>query len=74
MNAWIAAFGPTLLAPIFPRLCVMGFTYAQPFLIKQAVSLAATPDAQPFNNWGYGLIGAFTLVYAGLAARAPIPT
>ncbi|POR34539.1 Multidrug resistance-associated protein 1 [Tolypocladium paradoxum] len=62
MNAWVGAFAPALLAPIFPRLCVMGFTYAQPFLIKQAVSLAATPDAQPFNNWGYGLIGAFTLV------------
>ncbi|KND92186.1 Multidrug resistance-associated protein 1 [Tolypocladium ophioglossoides CBS 100239] len=54
MNAWVGAFAPALLAPIFPRLCVMGFTYAQPFLIKQAVGLAATPNAQPYNNWGTG--------------------
>lgn len=31
--------------------------------------LAQLPKAQFFDNWGYGLIGAFALVYGGLAVR-----
>jgi ATP-binding cassette, subfamily C (CFTR/MRP), member 1 len=69
MSTWMGAFGKSILAPIIPRLCMMAFVYAQPFLIKQAIILAQLPKAEIFDNWGYGLIGAFVIVYGGLAVR-----
>lgn len=61
--------GP-LTIPIIPRLFQIGFTYTQPFLITAAINLAATPQTQQFNNNGYGLIGAYILVYTGIAVRS----
>lgn len=69
MSTWMGAFGKSIMAPIIPRLCMMAFVYAQPFLIKQAISLALFPKTQEYDNWGYGLIGAFVIVYGGLAVR-----
>lgn len=63
------AFRGPLAIPIIPRLFQIGFTYAQPFLITAAINLAATPQTQQFNNNGYGLIGAYILVYTGIAVR-----
>lgn len=47
----------------------MGFTYSQPFVIKQAIILGQLPKTEFFDNYGYGLIGAFALVYTGLSVR-----
>lgn len=55
------------MMPVIPRLFQIGFTYAQPFLVTAAINLAATPQTQPYNNNGYGLIGAYILVYSGIA-------
>ncbi|OBR10917.1 ABC transporter [Colletotrichum higginsianum IMI 349063] len=53
------------LAPVIPRLCLTVFTFAQPFLIKTTVTFVGneSPDA----NYGRGLIGAWVLVYLGIA-------
>lgn len=69
LGAWVKAFIGPLAIPIIPRLFQIGFTYAQPFLITAAINLAATPQTQEFNNNGYGLIGAYFLVYTGIAVR-----
>lgn len=66
-GTWIKVLEPTLLAPIIPRLFLSGFTYAQPFLVNEAVGLAVLPEGQPYDNYGYGLIVAFIFVYFGLA-------
>lgn len=66
-NTWCAAFPGPLMLPIIPRLFQIGFTYAQPFLVTEAIALANTPQQQPFTNIGYGLIGAYILVYFGIA-------
>ena len=50
-----------------PKLLLIGFLYAQPLLINRAIELASLPEQQPFNNIGYGLIGAYALVYIGIA-------
>jgi ATP-binding cassette, subfamily C (CFTR/MRP), member 1 len=52
---------------IFPRLCLVAFNYAQPFLISSAISYVSQPS--PKKNDGYGLIAATGLVYLGIAVR-----
>ncbi|GFF44547.1 hypothetical protein IFM46972_07580 [Aspergillus udagawae] len=55
-----------MVAIAFPRLCVVGFSIAQPFLIGKVVSVLHGLD--PFSlNIGYGLIGATAIVFTGIA-------
>ena len=63
-----ALWRPFLLAA-FPRVCLIGFTFAQPFLISRVLHLLAQsdPDSREAANDGYGLIGATALIYLGLA-------
>lgn len=55
-----------LAATVFPRLCAIGFKFAQPFLIGSLIRYldAAAPED---SSSGHGLIGAFALVYSGVA-------
>ncbi|KFA49912.1 hypothetical protein S40293_01213 [Stachybotrys chartarum IBT 40293] len=67
---WLKTFRLNMLGAVFPRLCLTGFTFAQPFLMKQAivhVNDAAYGSHPALDNQGYGLIGAFFLTYAGIA-------
>ncbi|GKT91860.1 ABC transporter [Colletotrichum tofieldiae] len=57
-------FGP-FLSPVLPRLFLTVFTFAQPFLINTTVSFVGQQD--PDANYGRGLIGAWALVYLGIA-------
>jgi ATP-binding cassette subfamily C (CFTR/MRP) protein 1 len=50
---------------IFPRLCLIGFRYAQPFLLSRTVEFASSPD-EP-DSIGWGLTGAFGIVFVGMA-------
>ncbi|CAG8957988.1 hypothetical protein HYFRA_00000331 [Hymenoscyphus fraxineus] len=56
-----------LLASVFPRLCLIGFNYTQPFLITAAIDLSQSEVTPQSQNEGYGLIGAYILVYVGIA-------
>jgi len=56
-----------LISAVFPRLCLIGFSYAQPFLITRAIKLLMEPESQASMNTGYGLIGATFLIYFGIA-------
>lgn len=55
--------------PAVPKIFQIAFTYTQPFLVKQGIALAGMPEIQPYNNFGYGLIGAYAIVYTGIAVR-----
>ncbi|KAM3069136.1 hypothetical protein ACMFMG_010661 [Clarireedia jacksonii] len=48
-----------------PRLCVIGFRYSMPFLLSRTVDFAN--DLNQAENIGWGLTGAFGLVFLGLA-------
>lgn len=50
---------------LFPRLCLIGLNYAQPFLIQSAVHHIEDPSSS--KNDGYGLVGATIFIYLGLA-------
>ncbi|KAJ3549386.1 hypothetical protein NM208_g529 [Fusarium decemcellulare] len=56
-----------ILSIIFPRLCFIGFTFCQPFLISTTLAWAENDGDSDDMNQGYGLIGAWFIVYVGLA-------
>ncbi|GKZ33772.1 hypothetical protein AbraIFM66950_003807 [Aspergillus brasiliensis] len=56
-----------VLRTIFPRLCLIGFSYAQTFFIQRALEHLQRPNTQLIRNEGYGLIGAAALIYGGIA-------
>ncbi|KAF5565087.1 multidrug resistance [Fusarium phyllophilum] len=60
---------PTL-SIIFPRLCFIGFTFCQPFLISATLAWAENDSESDDMNQGYGLIGAWFLVFMGLAVTS----
>lgn len=48
-------------------MCLIGFNYAQPFLITAAIDTISGPKDASKSNDGYGLIGATGLIYLGIA-------
>lgn len=66
----IMAFGKLkwdILYAIPPRLAYTGLQFCQPFLVSQAVTLAQEPITTETTNTGYGMIGAYFVVYVGIA-------
>ncbi|KAF4774111.1 ABC transporter [Colletotrichum scovillei] len=70
LRASLRSYFVPFLSPILPRLCLTVFTFAQPFLINTTVAYVArtSPDA----NYGRGLIGAWALVYLGIAVSTSV--
>ncbi|CAF3522690.1 unnamed protein product [Fusarium graminearum] len=60
-----------LLLPILPRLFLLGFTLAQPFLIHTAVSYTSLSHDERSVNEGNLLVAAFVLTFVGYASTAP---
>ncbi len=66
-SATIKAYKWPLLWGFLPRLALVGLNFSQPFLINTAINLSAEPVNDQTTNIGYGLIGAYALVYIGIA-------
>jgi ATP-binding cassette, subfamily C (CFTR/MRP), member 1 len=60
-NKWLICKG------IIPRLFQMGFTLAQPFLVKRVVSYIQGHEFARTRGFDIGLIMAYTIVYIGIA-------
>jgi ATP-binding cassette, subfamily C (CFTR/MRP), member 1 len=67
VSASIKAFRKPLAAMVFPRICLIGLNFAQPFLISRLLNLFRDPDSINNRNIGYGLIGATGAIYLGIA-------
>ncbi|KAM3565252.1 hypothetical protein MY1884_000325 [Beauveria asiatica] len=67
-NAFVAAcaraFASSFILAVIPRLFLVGFRFAQPFLITDMLEFIGDRSAP--QNIGNGLIGAYALVYAGM--------
>lgn len=50
---------------VFPRICLMGFRFSQPFLLTRTVHFANNPSESDSTGWG--LTAAFGLVFLGMA-------
>ncbi|EMD95327.1 hypothetical protein COCHEDRAFT_112393 [Bipolaris maydis C5] len=57
----------SILAVVPPRLCLIGFNFCQPFLINRAVKFSQETSNPQQRNIGYGLIGAYIIVFVGIA-------
>ncbi|KAL2812693.1 P-loop containing nucleoside triphosphate hydrolase protein [Aspergillus granulosus] len=57
----------SILAVVPPRLCLIGLTFCQPLLLHKAMELSAEKVTVESTHVGYGLIGAYVLVYVGMA-------
>jgi ABC-type multidrug transport system fused ATPase/permease subunit len=56
-----------LLSAVPARLALIGFTFAQPILLKRALAVSSSEPSEYNSNVGYALIGAYFLVYTGMA-------
>ena len=56
-----------LLAPIIPRAVLLALTICQPILLHELLTYLSAPVETMSKNTGYGLIGAYALVYTGSA-------
>ncbi|KAJ6139789.1 ABC transporter integral membrane type 1 [Penicillium samsonianum] len=65
--AFVCCFWLEFLAVAFPRVCMIGFNFAQPFMITAVLVYIENPITPESLNRGYGLIGATFLIYLGLA-------
>ncbi|RDK41575.1 ABC transporter [Aspergillus phoenicis ATCC 13157] len=65
---WIMAWEHklVLLTAALPRLCFTAFTFTQPFLIDAVVKYLQTVSENHNRKDGYGLLGAYIIVYVGL--------
>ncbi|KPM39618.1 ATP-binding cassette transporter abc3 [Neonectria ditissima] len=61
-----ALIGP-FLAPVAPRIALIGFKFCQPFFISSTLEFLQAPDDPANDKLGYGLIGACFLIYIGIA-------
>jgi ATP-binding cassette subfamily C (CFTR/MRP) protein 1 len=55
-----------ILVPIAPRLLLLALTFCQPLLLRRLLDHLNNSDVED-KNIGYGIIGAYFVVYAGLA-------
>ncbi|KAI5463545.1 multidrug resistance-like protein [Mariannaea sp. PMI_226] len=64
---WLTVQYRFFLLAALPKLIVIGLSFAQPFLVSTAIAYAGSPNTERNDSIGYGLIGAYVLVYVGLA-------
>jgi ATP-binding cassette, subfamily C (CFTR/MRP), member 1 len=56
-----------ITAPAFSRVVLIAFTFCQPLLLKRLLSYLSNTAERKDIKIGYGLIGAYGLVYMGVA-------
>lgn len=63
-----------ILSIVFPRLVFAAFTFCQPLLISATLEWAESDGDSDDMSRGYGLIGAWFLVYVGIAVGPTLQT
>ncbi|RAK99511.1 ABC transporter [Aspergillus ibericus CBS 121593] len=66
-----AYYGPFLSA-VIPRALVAVFTFCQPFLITATINYISAPSTPENKRYRQALIGAFALVYSGMAISTAV--
>ncbi|MCJ1404727.1 hypothetical protein MMC11_007953 [Xylographa trunciseda] len=66
-SAIIRSFKWPLLAPIVPRLCLIGLNFCQPLFINSLLSYLQDPAYTQTKYVPYEYVGAYAAIYIGLA-------
>ncbi|KAF1972252.1 putative multidrug resistance protein [Bimuria novae-zelandiae CBS 107.79] len=66
----IKLLGSALFAPVMPRVALISFTLCQPLLLKRLLQFLTSEDQHV--RIGYGLIGAYGVVYLGIGASSAL--
>jgi hypothetical protein len=64
----------TFLAGVLPRLSHAALLFSQPFLIPRVLDFVKGPKGPGSEATAYGLIGAYAIVYIGVAVRFFLPS
>ena len=71
---WLAKpMGQSLLIPVLPRLCLLAFTFCQPFFLQHLLGFLSSRDGDddgPSSASGFVAVAVFT--YAGIAISAAL--
>ncbi|KAJ6184246.1 ABC transporter integral membrane type 1, partial [Penicillium mononematosum] len=62
----------TVAAAVAPRLCLIGFKFAQPFLINDIIDYVSEKGSSGLSGVKYGFVGATVLVYVGIAVSTAL--
>lgn len=68
IKAVFRAYAGLVLAAVIPRILLAGFTFCQPFLIAATINYITEPPTPENKRYGQALVGAYAIVYSGLAA------
>lgn len=66
----VKPLGWCVLLPVFPRLCLLGFTFCQPFFIEQLLEFLHTTSRD--STTASGLITVAILIYFGISVSTAI--
>jgi hypothetical protein len=72
LRASFHSYLSSFISAIVPRLCLTAFTFAQPFLVTATLNFIDRSEVE--EAYGRGLIGAWALVYLGLAVSRYLST
>jgi hypothetical protein len=61
----------TVAGAVAPRLCLIGFKFAQPFLINDLINHVSENGSNELSGVKYGFVGATVLIYVGIAVSSP---
>lgn len=61
-----------LLAGVLPRVAYTGFNFAQPYLVQRVLDFVSEPDTPNAGPYAYGLLGAYGIVYVGIAVSTKL--
>lgn len=67
MRALASTLKWSILMAVFPRLIMLSLTVCQPILLNKLLDYLGKPSESMSKGVGYGLIGAYALVYIGIA-------
>lgn len=67
LRAAFRAYRWPFLSAVLPRLALSAFSFCQPFLLTATVNYIGSPKTSDSKKYGQALVGAYVLVYLGLA-------
>ncbi|CAG8898199.1 unnamed protein product [Penicillium egyptiacum] len=72
IKAIFRAYYRPLISAIVPRILLAGFTFCQPFLLSVTIEWMSSPTTAERQRYGHALVGAYALVYTGIAVSTAI--